>query len=322
VDTDKERDMTFTRPRKVALGWLGPLALVVLGVQPAYADAVSEKRARCATRLSVALLGKSPDAALMGAANPQDQVDALIARPEFVERFARFTNATFNDERGATAAAEAPYFLAREILSTNKPWRDLFVGQYNVDVPAGGGAPVVTADPNGLGYFRSVPWLRRYAGNEAAGLKLVTAYRMLNNVIGAKMVANTNAVGVDTSAAGREAAACAGCHYQGPFALDLVARILTRRQGTGNNMTFVASTSPPQAVLDGTIANDAELVQRMVDSDSFKFRTCRLAFQFLQGRAENQCESVAFDACVDAFDAAGTMQAAIASVAKNPNFCQ
>src|SRR5262249_51228927 len=152
--------------------------------------------------------------------------------PAFIERFARFINARFNDNRGMTAAEDAPYYLAKEILNTAKPWRDLFVGKYTVAVPTGGTTPTVSADPNGLGYFRSPAWLQRYAGNEAAGLKIVTAYRLVNNVVGAKMNAVTNVTGVDISATGRMAPACAGCHYQGPFALDLVARVLTRRQGT------------------------------------------------------------------------------------------
>jgi hypothetical protein len=304
-------------PRRITI------ALLILTVSPlAHADLASEKRARCATRLSIALLGKSADAALLAAANPQDSVDAMVARPEFVERFARFVNATFNDELGMKASEDPAYFLVKEILNTSKPWRDLFVGKYNVDVPTGQTAVAVTADPNGLGYFRSLPWLRRYAGNEEQGAKLVTAYRIVNNVVGVKLTPTTNAPGADTSATGRMSPACAGCHYQGPFALDLIARILTKRVGQGDTMTFTPPTAGPQGILDTQIGNDGELVSTLVNSDSFKFRACRLAFLFLTGRAENQCEAPAFDACIDAFNASGKIQSAIASVAKNPGFCQ
>jgi hypothetical protein len=145
----------------------------------------------------------------------------------------------------------------------------------------------------------------------------------MNNVIGLKLTAVTNAVGVDISATGRQAAACAGCHYQGPFALDLTARILTKRVGTGATATFVAQNYGPQTLLGGqSIADDAALVAALVNSDSFRFRTCRLAFQYLYGRAESQCEAPLFEQCVQAFNKTGTIQAGLAAIAKDKDFCQ
>ena len=40
---------------------------------------------------------------------------------------------------------------------------------------------------------------------------------------------------------GREASGCRGCHYDGWFALDKVAKVLSKRVGLGAQMTF----SPP-----------------------------------------------------------------------------
>jgi hypothetical protein len=45
----------------------------------------------------------------------------------------------------------------------------------------------------------SKPWLLRYAGNELAGIKISTGYRIMNNTIGLKLVASTNAPGADIS---------------------------------------------------------------------------------------------------------------------------
>jgi hypothetical protein len=102
-----------------------------------------------------------------------------------------------------------------------------------------------------------------------------------------------------------------------------VAAVLTKRVGSGDAMTFLAPTAGPQKILGGlTIANDKELVTALVENDGFKFRTCRMAFQFLYGRPENKCEGPAFDRCIDEFSAKKTVQSAIAAVAKDPSFCQ
>jgi hypothetical protein len=304
---------------------LGIATTAVLWTPGAHADLATEQRTRCAVRLSVALLGSSPDPTLLQAANPQDQVDTMLADPAFAERFGRFINATFNPDPGANAAEDATYWLAKEIVSTGKPWKDMFVGKYNVDVAAGGPASnvVVTDDANGLGYFRSTPWLQRYAGNEPAGYKLVTAYRMMNNVLGLQLVASTNAPNADISATGRMAQPCATCHYEGPFALDKVARILTLRHGTGANTTFSAPPDSPQVLLDGqTLADDEQFITAMVNSDSFRFRTCRLAYEFLTGRSERTCEAALFDKCMDTFGTVGTFQSALGVFAKDPGYCQ
>ena len=77
-----------------------------------------------------ALLGKSASPALLSAANPQDSVDAMLADPAFIERFAGFTNRRFNPEPGANVPEDASYTLSKYILENKKPWKDLFVGAY------------------------------------------------------------------------------------------------------------------------------------------------------------------------------------------------
>lgn len=281
-----------------------------------------EQRERCATRVSIAVIGQSPSGELLDAPWPQDLVEQYLESPEFIERFSRFANKQFNDQPGDTAEDDAAYYLVKEILTRRLPWKETFVGQWRVQKDSTGTTRVMS-DPEGLGYFRSPAWLKRYAGNEPDGYKLVTAYRIMNNVIGLKLVASTNAPEVDITTKGREAATCRTCHYEGPFALDKVARVLTMREGLGDEMKFLEPTEAPQEILGGlTIHNDKELVQALVNSEDFRFNACRLAFKYLYGRPEYACEGAVFDRCMDAFAMYGTIQSAIHAVASDASFCQ
>lgn len=294
------------------------------GERGARAEADAEARERCAVRMSITLTGQSPDAELLAATDPKAQVSRLLESQAFIDRFASFVNAKMNDEPDPISSREPAYWLTREVLAKGRPWSDLFVGGYDVEIPAGGNSvadPAVTPNPDGLGYFRSAPWLRRYAGNEVAGLKISTAYRIMNNVIGLELNPVTTAEGADISATGRAAAACRGCHFEGPFALDKVARVLTRRRL--DKFGFLPSPDPPQTLLDGTtIANDKELVTALVASENFSFRACRLAFEFLYSRPELTCEATLFDLCVDRFKSEKTMQSALRAVIGDASFCQ
>lgn len=299
-------------------------SLVLLTAQVSFAQDTAQRQfnERCASRVSISLLGKAPSAAVMASADPQSNVDAMLADNAFIERFARFVNSRFNDDPGASSEEDAAYHLSKEVLATGKAWKELFVGPYKV-AKNSTGAVVVTADPNGLGYFRSLPWLRRYAGNEPEGYKLTTAYRIMNNTIGLHLVASTNAPDADVGSATRTTnAQCKVCHQDSFFALDKVARVLTKRVGTGDAMTFEAPTEVPQEILGTSIRDDRELVETLVNSPNFNFRACRLAFEFLYGRAEGTCEGPAFDRCMDAFAADGTIQSALRAVAVDATFCQ
>lgn len=276
---------------------------------------------RCAVRVGIALTGKSPSAAVLASTNPQAEVDALLKSADFIERFSRYINAKFNNDPGATSQEDSAYHLTKYVLTNDKPWTDLYLGQYKVDLV--NGAVAVTADPNGLGYFRSMPWLKRYAGNEEQGIKLSTAYRILNNTLGVKLTASVNAAGADVSANGRQSAACRGCHFDGWFALDRLASVLTKRNGTGAQMKFDPPTAGPQQLLDGqTISDDKELVTALVNSPNFEFNVCRTAFDFLYGRKELSCEGPIFDRCIEAFRADKKIQSALAAVARDPSYCQ
>jgi hypothetical protein len=280
----------------------------------------TERNERCATRLSLSLLGKSATPEFMASTTPQDQVERMLGTPEFNERMASFLNATFNTGPGANAEDDAVYFLAKYTLEQGKPHRDLFVGGYRVDKTETSAS--VVPDAAGLGYFRSRGWQVRYAGNESEGVKIVTAYRMLSNVLGFEMPATTAKPGEDRTATGRQAPECKGCHFDEWFALDKMANVLTKRKGMGETMTFVASTEGPQQLFGKSVKDDKELVTAMVDSDGWKFAQCRNVFKFLYGRQENQCEAPLFDKCVEALETKGTLKSAVAVVAQDPSFCQ
>ncbi len=295
-----------------------------LSADKASADDVDQaaKAERCATRLSIALLGEAASPGVRASGDPQSLVPALVVAPAFREKLARFVNATYNRDPGKRPAEDAPYWLARHVLETGRPWRDLFVGPYNLKEDDDGNVTVVD-DPEGLGYFRTDAWLRRYAGNELEGLKISTAYHMAQNTVGLKLVAVTNEPNADVSATGRQKQPCASCHQENWYALDKLAGVLTRRNGSGDELSFDPPTGGPQQVLGGiTVSNDKELVTALVDSDAFRFRQCRLAFGYLYGRDENLCEGPVFDQCMAEYTAKGTIESAISAVAMHPSFCE
>jgi len=308
----------------VALGIV--LGLVVLIARPrgahaegAEADA-AEQRERCAVRLSVALTGVSPEASLLASSNPQGEVDNLVNTPAFADRFARFINSEFNGGPALSATEDPVYFLAHYIVANRKPWSELFVGPYDV-VPTG---PSMTVQPSaqGLGFFRSLAWLKRYAGNEERGLMLAGAFRVLSNTTGLVLDPSSGNPGDDRTSEGRKAAACKGCHFDAWYALDKVATLLPRREGQDpTTFTFVRTKNPPQPLLGKQLSDDRDLLTTLVASEAWRFQQCRNVFRFLYGRTENQCEAPVFDACVDTLAANAPIQSAVAVVAKDPSFC-
>jgi hypothetical protein len=298
------------------------LAAAALFSPAVWAQSTTELHQRCAIRLSTNLLGQAPSSALYSSADPQAAVATMLQSPDFIERFSRFINAEFNRDPGVTAAEDASYYLTKYILTNNRPWKELFVGPYRVDP---GATPtsdaVVVSDAAGLGYFRSRAWMVRYAGNEAEGYRIVAAYRMMNNIVGLRLQAAVNTDGIN--ATGRKGPACAGCHYNPNYGLDYAAKTLSKRVGAGATMTFTAPTEGAQPLFGNQqIADDAQLVNAMVGTLDFRFNACRLAMKFLYGRAEFKCEGLVFDSCVSAFTTQGTMQSALAAVAKSASYCQ
>jgi hypothetical protein len=289
----------------------------------AYAeDAAADKAElaeRCSVRISMALLGTSPDAKLLGSTDPQSSVDAMVKTPEFTERFARFINSELSGMPSDAAKNDPIYFLAKHVLTENKPWSDLFNGPYALTATADG--INVTADPNGVGYFRSPVWQKKFAGNDEEGTMLVAAFRTIQNTTGLELKASVGVPDEDRGLTGRQATACRGCHFDAWYALDKVATLLPKRVGTGDEMKFTPPTAKSADVLGKTVANDKELIDTLVASDAWKFNQCRRVFKFLYGRGENRCEAKVFDECVDKLTESKSIKEAVAVVAKDPSFC-
>lgn len=295
-------------------------------LRSAHAEGAEADRAevneRCAVRLSIALQGKSVDATQLTAADPRAAVDGMVASPEFADRYASFVNSELNGGPIANANDDPIYYLAKHVITQDKPWSELFVGAYQVTPAAAAGAGMeVKPDPNGLGYFRTSSWMKRYAGNEDKGLMLVAAFRIVQNTTGLELVPSIGNPGDDRTTTGRKAPACKGCHFDEWFAIDTVANLLPTRSGQGDAMKFTPPTAGAQQLLGKSLANDKELLDTLVASDAWKFNQCRSVFKFLYGRPENQCEAKVFDACVGALEDTKTIQSAVAAVAKDPSFC-
>ncbi len=281
----------------------------------------AEASERCAIRIAIALQGKSADAALVANPDPQSAIDGMLASPEFADRYARFINSQFNGGPAATPAEDPVYYLAKYVVAQNKPWSDLFIGGYSVVAAADGKSMDVAADPNGVGYFRSPAWMKRYAGNEPMGYMLSASFRILSNTTGLTLTPSVGNPGDDRTATGRSAAACKTCHFDQWFALDKFARLLPMKVPASDPPKFTPAAVGSQQLLGKTINDDKELVETLVASDPWRFAQCRNVFQFLYGRPENQCESKVFDACVDALNTTKTIQSAVAAVAKDASFC-
>ncbi len=286
------------------------LSLVLLLALPAAAQS-----ALCNARKWRVLLGTSG-----GYARSATSVDEALRAPAFNARFAGFINSKFNPEPGRNHAADSSFFIAQHVLANQLPWRDTFVGRLKVP---NRDYPVVEADPDGLGYFTSEGWLQRYAGNEKDGYLIVAANRVLQNTIGSVRTAAANNAdpNVPNDSMGRRAPACAGCHYQGPYALDFVARLLPRKTVVNRQLGFAPTREGPQPVLNRSVTDLRQLVETLVASEAFDFWSCRLAFEFVYGRAEYACEAPLFDRCVDAFQASGKIQDGLRVLIEDPGFC-
>lgn len=285
------------------------------------AEAHVEANERCAIRVAIALTGQSPSADSISSKTPQDAVDGMLEGPEFADRFARFVNASFNSAP-SDPDRDPVYWLAKKVITEKKPWSDLFVGSYAIVALDDGSGMSITDDPQGLGYFRSMRWMQRYAGNEPDGYMISAAFRILTNTVGLTLTPSVGQPGDDRTTSGREKQACRSCHFDSWYALDKFAKLLPKRTGSGDDTTFTARAEGPQTLLGKSLTDIRDIVTTLVDSDAWRFQQCRNVFQFLYGREENQCEAPVFDACVDALKQTKTIQSAVAAVAKDPSFCQ
>jgi hypothetical protein len=282
---------------------------------------------RCATRLSIALMGTSPSSTLLASSDPQSMVPQLLKDSTFVEQFASYINSQFNEIPGNTPVEDAAYWLTKQVMTTNVKWNQMFIGPYGVTYDSNGNVTAITNDPNGLGFFTWLPWMQFYSGNEPAGIPLRMANHIMRATIGLHLIPVTNAPGVNISATGRMAAPCNSCHFNALYGLDYAAHVLPQKVVNSDPITF---TPPIQSNLPVTqllgenqpMTSESDFVHSLVNSTNFTFNACELAFKYLYGRTEYACEGPVFDKCMSAFQGDGMMQSAIESIAMDPSYCQ
>lgn len=304
------------------MGALRTTLLLSAVASAALAQSPDEATQRCTRRISQALgMGFRTNLLGLAGATPQAKARTWLESRDAIATFAGFVNARFNDEPGANTSEEGLAAAARWVLTNKKPWRELFTGRFRINATNN----QITEDPTApaLGYFGSPGWQRRYLGNAPDGLLLQAAYRTLQNTTGFTLVPSPENGSGDATATGRERAECRGCHFDSPYALDPVARLLPRKVGSGGGARAEKVAVTAQTLFNGLEVRDHEhLVEVLTGSDDFLFRSCRLAFEFLYGRRESACEAPMFDRCVDAFARTGQMHDALASYLEDPQYCE
>lgn len=281
-----------------------------------------ESAQRCTRRLSQVLgTGYRANLQSLAGATPQSKVRTWLESADAIATIGGFMNSRFNSAPGVNLAQDNLPAAVRYVLVNKKPWKTLFTGRFRINHTNN----IITDDPTApaLGYFGSIGWQTRYLGNAPDGLLLSAAYRTMQNTIGLKLVPSAQNGEGDATATGRERAECRGCHFDSPYGLDLVARLLPRKMGTGGAAKPTIVPVTPQTIFNGLQVRDHEhLLEVLTSSEAFAFRTCRLAFEFAYGRPESACEAPAFDRCVEAFTRTGQLQDALASYLEDPSFCE
>lgn len=314
-------------PLLFAAAAAGAAALIAVGrrsdiAQASPATGDPNTALRCRNQTSIALAGRLPTAEEIAAGDREAVVDGLLSHEDFREHFASFLMRELNNVPSEETYQDALYLVALEVLKTNRPWSSLFNGAFGVRQSPATGRHYVYEDPQGLGYFRTPGWIQRYPGNEAQGVRLTAAYRMLNNLTGIRLTAVNNANATDVSKKGREASGCRSCHYDGWAPLDPVASILGARRGTGLSLEILPPAPDAVAVVGGrAVRNDRELVERLLSSEDYPLHMCDLMFHYVYGRAASSCEAPVVDACVATLKATDSAPMSLRGLVLHGGFC-
>lgn len=280
---------------------------------------------QCNQKLSSTLYGRSATEAELEVVSPMGRVDSMMSDQEFVDHFASFLNAhlewTPDDGiRNNPVYAAIQFYLFQD--GEEKPWRELFTGNYNL-YDSG-----YNTDPGYTGFFSNRVWKRKYKGNEEDGFKLRTAYMILNNTIGLNLEALTvnNSGGSGRDARQDPNTVCYACHYKEEFALDRIANVLPmvdRESSDAQNLIEKDPPGPtPQTIYGSDVSNLSELVNSLVTTDEFYTNACHVAFKFVFGRDERGADKEIFQGCLQAFRADERISVAIRHFVDSDIFCQ
>ncbi len=307
----------------------------MIGIDCAWAG----PKEQCIDKLVNGLQGRAPSLQELQSNNRESLVDALLTDPRFVEKFSRHVNDYFNDSvPGASDEANAPYYLARKVLTDRLPWSDMFVGPWSIRSEGTGvNARVnVVQDPASLGYFTNLQWNIRYEGGEGEGFQLRKAYRIPHNMVGLRLPP------VDAQGLNRKdpAGACYGCHFEPKniYALDLIAQALPKKRflngqpqsGQFVDPVYAKPEDAPDVLLSKDLTGLKAIVQTLLGEgfrNDYNFNVCRMVFQSFYHRdeADNTLDFKQFDACMSAFENATApvqnIRSAIKGMVMTPEFC-
>lgn len=285
----------------------------------------ADKAMQCNQKLSSTLFGRSATTAELNIADPKDRIDDMMQDEEFINHFSSFVNAQMEwlPDDGLT---NNPVFAAMKLFlfenGQEKPWRELFTGNYEVYTNG------YNSRGDGSGYFSDRVWKKKYKGNEEDGYKIRTAYMILNNTIGLNLEALTvnNSGGSGRDARQDPNSVCFACHYKEEFALDRIANVLpqvNRQASDAQNLIENPPPGPtPQIIYGEEVSSLDELVDSLVTIDEFYTNACNIAFKFAFGRDERGADKEIFKSCLDEFRADERITVAVRHFIDSDIFCQ
>lgn len=321
---------------KRLIGPLGRLAVsaTLLSVAPSFAETAMQ----CSQKLHSTLYGRSATATELQMSNPLANVDAMILEEEFQENFAEFVNAHMNwlpaegrNNNPVYMGVTRYLFTPRQNSghATEYPWKNLFTEGYRPydggfnpqDMEEGAGGQRAS------GYFSDKGWKKTYKGNEEEGIKLRTAYLILNNQIGLNLEALTvsNSGGSGKSDRTDPNAVCYGCHVASDYGLDNIASILprvNRETSDAQNFNEKPAESNSQVVYGQTVTDLKSLTAVLAERPEFFTNACAIAFEFSFGRERRGPDREVFDGCVEAFTESGYITTAVKYFVESDYFCK
>lgn len=309
-------------------------SISLLCAAPSFADTSMQ----CSQKLHSTLYGRSATAAELNISEPLNQLDSMILEEEFTENFGNFVNAHMNwlpaegrNNNPVYMGVTRYLFMPRQNSghATEYPWKNLFTEGYRPydggfnpqDIEEGAGGQRAS------GYFSDKNWKKTYKGNEEGGIKIRTAYLILNNQIGLNLEALTvNASGGSgLSARQNPESVCYSCHFRTEYGLDKIASILplvNRETSDAQNFNEKPASSNSQEIYGQTVTELKDLTALLAERPEFFTNACSIAFEFVFGREHRGADREIFEACVPIFQESGYITTAVKYFVESDYFCR
>lgn len=326
---------------------IGLVALSALSSAPAMGAA--QNSMQCSQKLYSTLFGRAATATELELANPLSNVDSMLQDEEFHNKFGEFVNAHMNWIPAEGSRNNPVYMGITKYLfkpgpnewifdengnrtdqkyTQELPWAYLFTKGYET---YDNGYNPKTQDRcmnAASGYFSTDYWQKTYKGNEEGGIKIRTAYMIMNNQIGLDLEALTvnSSGGSGLEARSDPSTVCYACHFATDFALDKVASILPKVDRTKapdeqgcTDLPFAGNTQT--TVYGQTISNLPELTELLAELPQFDENACSIAFEFVFGREERGADREIFEPCIAEFEKSGFITTAVKYFIESEYFC-